>query len=213
MFGKGSLLNYLAFKVADYDAIRKLPDIANYIKNRCITDFFSASPGRDIINREVRDFAVWWIRHPNFKIHKYEDFDGLLQKLVYENASEDVLIRSNINYSNSYELILVAIKRSFHRLLKRCLWVQYNIYQKPACYYVNSQIYKLLTNDHYFDPKILTVYVNALNNIKIRFDWNTLTLTQIVSLNGYKESRNLLTNDSDEEISDLSSEDNGDSDD
>ena len=188
--------------VSDYDAIRNLPDIDSYVKTTRLAYFFNHSD-KNLSDADTRKFAIWWIRHPNFKIHKYESFSNRLKTLVYEHAKEDVLIRSNINYDDGYELILVAIKRRFHRLLKRCLWVQYTVYQKPICYYVNSQIYKLLADNRYFDPKILTVYVNALNNINVPFDWNKLTLSQMYKLNEYDMARKSLDNDSDEEISDL----------
>ncbi len=196
-------------EVSDYDAIRNLPDIANYIKNHCISNLFEGYSNKELSDPDTRDFVIWWIRHPNFR--RYSDYvSEKLQTLIYENATEDVLKR-NINYYNSHELILVAIKRSFYKLLKRCLWVQYTKYQKPVCYYANSQIYKLLTEDRYFDPKILAVYLNALNNINIPFYWNKLSLTQLDEFNKYKATRKELDTDSDEEISDV--EDKGDSDD
>jgi len=170
------------FTVQDYEAIKELPDIVNAASKIDADKFFDDSSLKD---PEINDFAIWMISNTNIRYPIY-CADASLIDLFCQYWSEDKLLTKEcFNNIDDYQLLKTAIMRGFPKLLKTTIEILH-ANRKPVCYYVNPQIYHLLTDDVYFNPKIASLYKKQLQDINVNLDMSKFSDYQLRMIDEYE---------------------------
>ena len=166
------------FQVQDYKAIMELPNISELVSRLDIAHLFTDYNLKD---PETEEFAIWLITNTDVEYPLYYKTSKRLIELFHQYWPEDKLMQRLNASCEWYNLIKISIKRHFARLLKKTVVLQYRDCA-PVCRYINSHIYKLLTSETYFNPRIVCLYRNMLKHLNIQLDMTKFSKEQLAQL-------------------------------